>query len=416
MGSALEYSRWRKLEIVSLDIDQKKNKRVQENHQFSYSTYETKCNQWHWNVFEHIRCFFTISRYMEFLSKENLIHAYKNALQSRKNTYELVEFNKNLEYNLLSILHDLSMRKYQHGSYRYFSLSDSKKRYISSPTFRDHILHYMVYNICYPVLDKRMVYNSFATRKGKWHHQTIHYIDGKITKLIHQNPNLMYLKIDISKYFYAIPHELLLQKIKRYIQNPDLLYAITLLIESYETSGIFDDLFDSQSPYRKVAKKWVPIGALYSQLFANFFLSDIDWHAVQELKPLLYVRYMDDFLLVDTKERLLAHKKAMLQVIQDHGLLAIPQKIQINTLDHGLPFLGFKLQAQKWRLYVHINSRNKRKFRKTMDTIQKTNQNSFTRVDRKRLNSVIESRKWLFKHTKNWERYLGVSSSITTCS
>jgi hypothetical protein len=65
----------------------------------------------------------------------------------------------------------------------------------------------------------------------------------------------MYLKIDISKYFYAIPHELLLQKIKRYIQNPDLLYAITLLIESYETSGIFDDLFDSQSPYRKVAKK-----------------------------------------------------------------------------------------------------------------------------------------------------------------
>jgi hypothetical protein len=56
---------------------------------------------------------------------------------------------------------------------------------------------------------------------------------------------------------------------------------------------------------------------------------------------------MDDFLLVDTKERLLAHKKAMLQVIQDHGLLAIPQKIQINTLDHGLPFLGFKLQAQK---------------------------------------------------------------------
>jgi predicted GTPase len=85
-------------------------------------------------------------------------------------------------------------------------------------------------------------------------------------------------------------------------------------------------------------------------------------------------------------------------------------------LDHGLPFLGFKLQAQKWRLYVHINSRNKRKFRKTMDTIQKTNQNSFTRVDRKRLNSVIESRKWLFKHTKNWERYLGVSSSITTCS
>jgi len=341
---------------------------------------------------------------MKFLSTENLILAYKNALKSRKTKHEIYIFNQNLEKNLKNILSDLQNRIYTHWSYKYFSLCDSKKRYISSPIFRDHILHHMIYNICYDVLDKRMIYNSFATRKWKWLHQWLHYIVSKI-KSQKNNQNLWYLKIDISKYFYSINHDVLKQKISKYIKNSDVLYAIQLVINSYQTSSLFDSLFAKQSDYRKTKSKWVPIWALYSQLFANFYLSEIDRYIVQQIKPQIYARYMDDFVFLDTKERLQQIKLSVIKKIEEHKLVVVPKKTQINTLKHWISFLWFKIQSIWSKLHISVNSKNKKKFRKSVDTIKSLEYDHISRQDKKRIISVFESRKWIFKHTGDTERY-----------
>lgn len=61
--------------------------------------------------------------------------------------------------------------------------------------------------------------------------------------------------MDISKYFYAIPHKFLKQKIYRYIHNPNLQYVINLVIDSYKSPDIFDQLFDETSIYRRTLDK-----------------------------------------------------------------------------------------------------------------------------------------------------------------
>lgn len=46
----------------------------------------------------------------------------------------------------------------------------------------------------------------------------------------------------------------------------------------------------------------MPIGNLTSQLFANIYLNEWDFFVRQNLRPLAYVRYGDDFLLYFTDE------------------------------------------------------------------------------------------------------------------
>jgi len=43
------------------------------------------------------------------------------------------------------------------------------------------------------------------------------------------------MKIDVSKYFYSIPHQSLKDKIFKYIHNKDLQFTINAVIDSYVT-------------------------------------------------------------------------------------------------------------------------------------------------------------------------------------
>ncbi|MFA5748160.1 MAG: reverse transcriptase domain-containing protein [Candidatus Absconditabacterales bacterium] len=344
---------------------------------------------------------------MKFLSIQNLSAAYKNALKSRKRKKEVYDFNINLEKNLISILDDLKHKTYQHGLYTQFILSDSKKRYIYSPNFRDHILHYMIYNICYGVLDKKIIFNSFATRKGKGTHKGIFYFLEKLKKYKFESDNLYYMKIDISKYFYSISHDFLKQKIFKHIHNSDLQFAINIVIDSYQTSSIFDNLFDESSFYRKTKNKGLPIGALYSQLLANFFLYDIDHYILQNLKPKIYLRYMDDFIFVDTKQNLKYIQSYLLQKLDENGLFVVKTKIQLNLLSHGINLLGFRVILADKKIQFHVTKTNKKKYRKLIENIYKYSLDILEPNDIDRLQSILESRKGLFKHTGNYRPYLG---------
>lgn len=170
---------------------------------------------------------------MSFLNAKNLMIAYKKARKSRKEKQEVYLFEQQLEARLLKLLDDLKTKTYIHWDYKQIVLIDSKKRYIYSPVFRDHILHYMVYNEIYKVLDRRMVFSTFACRKWYGSHKAFKYLQKLILseskKVWYEN--LFYLKLDFSKYFFSINHQLLKRKIFKHIKNPDLQYAINLIID-----------------------------------------------------------------------------------------------------------------------------------------------------------------------------------------
>jgi hypothetical protein len=102
---------------------------------------------------------------MEKITLQKILEAYHNARKSRKDKYEVYLFDQNREQRIMDMFSEIKERRYIHSPYKELILNDSKKRYISSPSFRDHILHHVVYSLVYDKLDKKMVYSSFACRK-----------------------------------------------------------------------------------------------------------------------------------------------------------------------------------------------------------------------------------------------------------
>ena len=178
-----------------------------------------------------------------FLSIGNLLKAYRNARKSRKESYEVYLFDQNREEHLLRMRDELISGHYVHGAYRNIVLKDSKKRYISSPSFRDHILHHLVYQEIYPILDSKMVHSTFACRHGFGHHRGCLYLRSLIRDMTKTTlGDLFYLKLDFSKYFFSIHQDRLKLKLRKHIHDVFLLSIIDQIIESYQSPNVYDEL------------------------------------------------------------------------------------------------------------------------------------------------------------------------------
>ena len=91
------------------------------------------------------------------------------------------------------------------------------------------------------------------------------------------------------------------------------------------------------------AKTGLPIGSLTSQFSSNLFLDELDQYCKHKLKIKRYIRYVDDFVVVeDSAEKLLAHKKEIEKFLETQLKLQLhPKKIRIQKVNQGCDFLGF---------------------------------------------------------------------------
>jgi len=106
-------------------------------------------------------------------SFENIYLAYLQARKCKRYRGNILEFGYNLEENLLKIQQELLNQTYQHGGYKEFTISDSKKRQIKAPSFPDRIVHHALCNIIEPIFDQGFIFDSYACRKGKGTHGAI---------------------------------------------------------------------------------------------------------------------------------------------------------------------------------------------------------------------------------------------------
>lgn len=336
---------------------------------------------------------------MKFLSNENLLLAYKKAKKSRKYKSEVYLWDLNFEENIFKMKNDLISKKYVHSEYRKIILYDSKKRFIHSPVFRDHILHHMIYSVLYPVFDKKLIDTTYACRKWYWAHKAIKYLSKSCNGL---NDSNYYLKLDVSKYFYSINHEKLKNIIFKHIHDEDIRFAVSLVINSYETKNQFDYLFSEDSKYRKNNNKWLPIWSIVSQLFANVYLHKLDDFIKHKLKIKTYLRYMDDFLLIWDKETLSFAKNEIIKFVYDELDLVInPKKCSFNPIKDGIKFVWYRIFNNK----IYVWKTTKFKTNKFLDRLKVMDFSYFNDDDKKKINSSLSSRFWTFKHSSFWLNY-----------
>jgi RNA-directed DNA polymerase len=112
--------------------------------------------------------------------------------------------------------------------------------------------------------------------------------------------------------------------------------------------------------YHTQPETGLPIGNLVSQHLSNLYLGHFDHWAKETLRAKGYVRYMDDFVLFSASRSTLKQYLDLIQVfLGDELKLILKEGVQLNRCRFGLPFLGYRVYPNTFRL----GGRAKKRFR-----------------------------------------------------
>lgn len=267
--------------------------------------------------------------YDDIISLENLLGAWKEFVRGKKNRKDVQEFGRDLMSNVISLHNDLRDKKYTHGAYESFNISDPKPREIHKASVRDRLLHHALYRQLYPFFDRTFIADSYSCRVGKGTHKAMERFKKFSYKVSKNNTRTTWvLKCDIRKFFASIDQEILLGILFSYISDTDILWLLARIIRSFNSSreGV-----------------GLPLGNLTSQLLVNIYMNEFDQFVKRVLKQKYYIRYADDFVILsEDKNELLEMIPKITDFLEEHLKLCLhPDKLFVKTLASGVDFLGW---------------------------------------------------------------------------
>lgn len=260
----------------------------------------------------------------DIISVENLLEAWREFLRGKRGKRDVQEFSLSLMDNILELHAELLNHTYKHGGYQAFNISDPKPRSIHKATVRDRLLHHAIYRILYPFFDNKFIADSYSCRKNKGTHKALNRFRDfgyKVSK--NKMKTCWVLKCDIRKFFANIDHQILLDILKNYIHDQNILRLLKNVIESFPGG--------------------LPLGNLTSQLFVNIYMNEFDKFVKHKLKAKYYTRYADDFIIFSENKNLLEDQIPIIrQFLHEKLRLELhPDKVFIKTLASGVDFLGW---------------------------------------------------------------------------
>lgn len=276
----------------------------------------------------------SLQKFEHMVSYSNLLRCWKQFSRGKKKKPDLIAFGKNLETHLTQLSDELQAGTYEHGPYTQFCVFEPKMRHISKAGVRDRVVHHMLSEALDTIYEKKFIFHSYASRKGKGTHQGVIDLQKILYKATQNNTHSCYfLKCDIKQFFDTASQDLLMKILRNHISSKPLLNLLAKILYSYTT------------PRSALPRIGLPIGNLTSQVFSNIYMNELDQYVKHKLQVCYYLRYTDDFLLLSTdKNFLLQCQKNILLFLEGHLQLTLhPQKITLAPYPRGIDWLGYHL-------------------------------------------------------------------------
>ena len=194
-----------------------------------------------------------------------------------------------------------------------------------------------------PALARYSIEHSYACWKEKGQHRALRQGQRWARK------SSWVLKGDVASFFASVPHARLLSGLDRLIGDGPVLGRLARAL-----AGPRPGLDPAKT-------RGLPIGALTSQHFANFYLGLLDHWLTDDLAFGKYLRYMDDFLVFGERRALLGLRPRIADFLaQRLGLRLNERRSQVLAVGDGIPFLGFRVfqgtlrvSPDRWRRFRH---------------------------------------------------------------
>lgn len=350
--------------------------------------------------------------YKEICSDENIYKAYLNARRNKRYRTDVMLYTKNLEENLSNLKEKLLSEKITYPKYKRFVIHDPKYRVILSQDFGSNVEDWAFYQVINPLLIKSYIEHSYACIPDRGQinavlklHEWLRYVNRykyrreKEGKPVRKEDKWYYLKLDFSKYFYRIDHEIMKKRISKKITDKHVQRWLFAKVDNpHEKFGL--PLGKRPEEVREdewLSDKGMPIGTLISQMLANLYNDPLDQYCKRELRIRYYIRYQDDIIILSNSKKQLHEWHMKIEKFANEEMkMELNDKTCIRPISLGIDFCGYRNYPTHIKIRKSTTKRMKRRLKKLM----KEYNNGHVNIDQAR--SVIDSYFGLLKHCNSY--------------
>lgn len=273
--------------------------------------------------------------YEELYKWENLVEAEKTSTKRKLRTFGVITYARHRFANLVHLqemIMDGSIRTgdYEHEQRK--SGQDKVRDIAKLKFYPNHIYHKVLTDAVTPRLDKALINNAYASRKGYGQTKAALHIRDYLRK--HKDYAVWYAQADFTKYYDNIRHEDIRVQLERIIKDKRFIDAFLEPFEKFAPNGV-----------------GIPLGINPSQAVGNMVRMPFDRYAVEEVKCHGYTNYLDDFVFFGkTKGEVKGKMKKLERYVSEQGYNL--HKIKIHRVSEGLDILGYVFYptgAMYWR-------------------------------------------------------------------
>src|SRR5215471_6185026 len=293
---------------------------------------KAKSDQEHrfWGLFAHIA------------KIETLEQAYSNAKRNGgapgidDQSFEDIESQGRTAF-LAAVRDELLTDRYKPKPNRRVEISkgNGKFRTLQIPCIRDRVVQGAVKLILEAIFEADFCPNAYGFRPQRTPHRALAGVRRSVLRRMST-----VIDVDLSRYFDTIRHSVLIDKIAKRVQDPQVLHLVKQIIKAGGKIG-------------------VPQGGPFSPLAANIYLNEVDWAfdairrktAQGAFEAVNYHRFADDIVItVDGHHSKRGWAERALQRLQEQltplGVELNEEKTKVVNLLKGeaFGFLGFDLR------------------------------------------------------------------------
>lgn len=277
--------------------------------------------------------------------KWNLEYADMQARRGKKCKKAIIEHSLVADKHYKELINKFQTGTYKTSPYNVFKIFEPKERIIYRlPYYPDRLTHHAIMSVVKDLWIKQFIPNTYSCVPERG-----------ITKLVHDLKRDLYryeyeteycLKLDITKFYPSINHQILKDILARKIKDKKFL-------------ELLGEIIDSVNDYVPQKGTGVPIGNYLSQYFSNLYLTYFDRWCKETLHCRFYYRYADDIVILSHDKKFLHDcLKQIKDYLKTNLKLTVKPNHQVFPVEsRGIDFVGYVFRHN----YIRVRKKTKKK-------------------------------------------------------